>query len=233
MSGARILVVEDEESIVQGLKLNLSMEGYTVDVARDGASAVEKASQEGYDLVLLDLMLPRMNGFEVVEAVRKRGVEVPVLFLSARDAQADKVKALELGGDDYITKPFQLPELLARIHVALRRTRKMGDSVTFGEIAIDLSARRVERAGAAVELTSKEYDLLVYLLRSKGRALSRQQILERVWGGDYEGTERTVDNFVARLRNKLEKDPEHPLHIETVRGVGYRFEIAASPVTEP
>lgn len=229
MSAGRILVVEDDPSIVQGLTLNLTMEGYEVVVAQDGVEAVEKFSGDRFDLVILDLMLPRMNGLEVIEAIRRRDADLPVLFLSARDAQADKVKALELGGDDYITKPFGLPELLARINVALRRTKKVGDTIQFGEVSIDLAARRVDRAGQTVELTSKEYDLLVFLLRSKGRALTRAQILGGVWGDGYDGTERTVDNFVARLRTKLEKDPERPLHIETVRGVGYRFELGQRP----
>lgn len=229
MTAGKILVVEDDPSIVQGLTLNLTMEGYEVAVAQDGVEAVERFASDRFDLVILDLMLPRMNGLEVIEAIRRRDAELPVLFLSARDAQADKVKALELGGDDYITKPFGLPELLARINVALRRTKKVGDAIQFGEVTIDLAARRVERTGQTVELTSKEYDLLIFLLRSKGRALTRAQILGGVWGDSYDGTERTVDNFVARLRTKLEKDPEHPLHIETVRGVGYRFEQGQRP----
>jgi two-component system, OmpR family, alkaline phosphatase synthesis response regulator PhoP len=225
MSGERILVVEDDESILSGLLLNLEMEGYQVKAARSGQDAVEAVEEVHVDLVLLDIMLPGINGFEVLDAVRRRRADMPVIFLSARDAQHDKIAGLNLGADDYITKPFSLPELLARIKAALRRSQKQvaPGTLGFGSIEIDTQARIVKRSGRAVELTAREYDLLVYLARARDRALSREQILRNVWGDDYEGTDRTVDNFIARLRTKLEQDPEAPVHIETVRGVGYRF----------
>ncbi|MCC7384939.1 MAG: response regulator transcription factor [Deltaproteobacteria bacterium] len=225
MSEGLILIVEDDESILSGLMLNLEMEGYQVEVARNGLEALEMFTQRAFDLVLLDLMLPGLNGFEVLEGIRRRRSDVPVLFLSARDAQQEKIAALDLGADDYVTKPFALPELLARIKAALRRRRgDFGDGrIRFAEVEIDPRARRVTRAGAEVELTAREFDLLLLLVRARERALTREQILQRVWGEGYDGTDRTIDNFIARLRTKLEADPDSPQHIETVRGVGYRF----------
>lgn len=226
MSGESILVAEDDPSILTGLELNLGMEGYRVLAAADGARALELAEREPLDLAILDVMLPRMNGFEVLEAVRRRDPELPVIFLSARDGQSDKIMGLDQGADDYITKPFVLPELLARVNAALRRRRRAQTAqpklVSFGLLTIDPEARTARRDGEPLELTARELDLLLYFARSRGRVLSREQILRGVWGEDYEGTDRTVDNFVARLRNKVERDPEKPEWIETVRGVGYR-----------
>lgn len=229
MTGARVLVVEDDASILAGLELNLSMEGYQVVTAADGEAAVELLQRPEFDLdlALLDVMLPRKNGLEVLEVVRRLRPDLPVIILSARDTQGDKVEGLDLGADDYVTKPFGLPELLARINATLRRFRRVSGPqahiIGFGDISIDTQARAVTRAGAPVELTTRELDLLVYFARSRGRVLTREQILRNVWGDDYEGTDRTVDNFVARLRTKIERDPESPEHLETVRGVGYRF----------
>ena len=236
MSGEQILVVEDDPSILLGLDMNLTTEGYVVTRARDGAEAVARFGERSFDLVILDVMLPRMSGLDVLEHIRRASATVPVIFLSARDAQPDKVKALELGGDDYVTKPFGLPELLARIKVALRRRGEPRPPSTprgalrVGEILIEPEARAARGPDGALELTAKEFDLLVLFARAAGRALSRGQILEAVWGDDYEGTERTVDNFVARLRAKIERDPDRPTRLETIRGVGYRLNV---PPGEP
>jgi DNA-binding response OmpR family regulator len=222
----RILLIEDDESILLGLEMNLKMEGYQVSLARDGEQAIEEFEETPPDLVILDLMLPAMNGFEVLRAFRRKNSEVPVLVLTARDSQQDKVEGLNLGADDYVTKPFALPELLARINAHLRRARKKnGDAgvIAFGDVRVELDSRRVTRSGAPVEMTAREFDLLVYLARSRERVLARSQILEAVWGDSYEGTERTVDNFVVRLRDKIEGDPSKPVHLQTVRGIGYRF----------
>lgn len=229
MTGARVLVVEDDASILAGLELNLSMEGYQVLTAADGEAAVEllKRPELDLDLALLDVMLPRQNGLEVLEVARRLRPDLPVIILSARDTQGDKVEGLDLGADDYVTKPFGLPELLARINATLRRFRRVSGPqahvIGFGDVSIDTQARTVTRSAVPVELTTRELDLLVYFARSRGRVLTREQILRNVWGDDYEGTDRTVDNFVARLRTKIERDPENPEHLETVRGVGYRF----------
>ncbi|MBI4820009.1 MAG: response regulator transcription factor [Deltaproteobacteria bacterium] len=223
----RILIVEDDESILAGLEMNLVVEGYRVLVARDGRHGIATFENERPDLVLLDIMLPGLNGFEILERIRAKDQTVPVLMLSAKDSEPDKVEGLGLGADDYVTKPFALKELLARINAALRRPRlrvSATETIRFGEVAVDTHAQKVRRNGIEVPLTAKEYDLLVCLARSNGRVLSRDQILTAVWGHAYEGTERTVDNFVARLRDKLELDPTAPKHIQTVRGVGYRFE---------
>jgi DNA-binding response OmpR family regulator len=223
----RILLVEDDESILLGLEMNLKMEGYQVSLARDGEQAIEAFEETAPDLLILDLMLPEMNGFEVLRALRRKNSEVPVLVLTARDSQQDKVEGLNLGADDYVTKPFALPELLARINAHLRRIRKKtgadGGVIAFGEVRVELDSRRVSRAGVQVDMTAREFDLLVYLARSRERVLARAQILEAVWGDSYEGTERTVDNFVVRLRDKIEADPSKPVHLQTVRGIGYRF----------
>ncbi len=227
MSKERVLIVEDDESILGGLRLNLELEGYSIVVAKDGKEAVEQFEEHEPDLVILDVMLPEMNGFEVLESIRRRNPDVPVMMLSAKDTQADKIAGLKIGADDYVTKPFALPELLARINAALRRNRlKLGPApgmITFGDVEIDTEGRKALKNGVALELTTKEYDLLVYLARGRDRVMTREQILQRVWGEDYEGTARTVDNFILRLRQKVEDDPLNPAHIQTVRGVGYRF----------
>jgi len=223
----RILIVEDDASILIGLRLNLESEGYGVTEVRDGARALEAFRSERPDLVILDVMLPGMNGLEILSALRRDDPQIPVLMLSARDEQEAKILGLGLGADDYVTKPFDIAELIARINAALRRRRlKLGpqaNQIAFGSVLIDLVARTVTKNGETLELTSREFDLLALLARARERVLSRSQILDGVWGGDYEGTERTVDNFIARLRTKIEDDPDAPRHIQTVRGVGYRF----------
>jgi DNA-binding response OmpR family regulator len=224
----RILVVEDDESITLGLQMNLEAEGYAVTVAIDGEAALNSVRESPPSLVILDVMLPRVNGFEVLRILRDRGYTMPVVMLSARGAEMDKVMGLELGAEDYITKPFGLAELLARVKAVLRRDAMArapaSPTVRAGDIEIDTAGRRVLRDGAEIVLTATEYDVLMCLVEAKGRVLSRDQILSRVWGPSHHGTLRTIDNFVLQLRNKLEADPTAPRHLVTVRGVGYRFE---------
>jgi two-component system, OmpR family, alkaline phosphatase synthesis response regulator PhoP len=225
-----ILIVEDDESISLGLRMNLEAEGYEVQVAGDGEEGFTLGAAEGVDLIILDVMLPKMNGFEVVRRLRARQVTVPVIMLSARGAEMDKVMGLELGAEDYITKPFGLAELLARVKAVLRRdglSRKQADDavVRAGELTIDSGTRQVSRAGVAVELTATEFDVLWCLVEAQGRVLAREEILTQVWGVGHHGTLRTIDNFLLQLRNKLEVDPAEPQHLLTVRGVGYRFKV--------
>lgn len=225
----RILIVEDDESILLGLRMNLEAEGYEVEVASDGDSGLLRAASGDVDLVILDVMLPKMNGFEVVRQLRAKQRIVPVIMLSARGAEMDKVMGLELGAEDYITKPFGLAELLARVKAVLRRedlTRKRVEALVLaGELQIDSDTRLVTRAGAPVDLTATEFDVLWCLVEAQGRVLSREEILTQVWGVGHHGTLRTIDNFLLQLRSKLEKDSAEPEHLLTVRGVGYRFKV--------
>jgi DNA-binding response OmpR family regulator len=222
------LVVEDDPSISLGLRMNLESEGYEVGLAEDGELGLTRA-MEGWDLLILDVMLPHVNGFEVLKALRARGLRTPVIMLSARNAERDKVLGLELGAEDYVTKPFSLAELLARVRVALRRlVPERAPSTTssawrFGNVVVDPETREVRRAGELVDVTAKEFDILATLLAVNGRVLSRQQIFEAVWGPNHHGTTRTIDNFLAQLRGKLEDDATAPKHLMTVRGVGYRI----------
>ena len=222
-----ILVIEDDPSITMGLELNLHAEGYRVILAHDGEDGLAKARAEEVDLLILDVMLPRLNGFEVLRVLRGEGSEIPVLMLSARGAEMDKVMGLELGAEDYVTKPFGLAELLARVRAILRREGKgkssRGAVIRSGVLEINADTRQVVRDGKPVELTATEFDVLLCLVEAKGRVLSREQIQSHVWGPDHHGTTRTVDNFLLQLRAKLELDPGEPKHLVTVRGVGYRF----------
>lgn len=231
----RILIIEDDPSIMLGLRINLSAEGYEVGIAEDGRSGLDLVLTESWDVVLLDVMLPKLNGFEVVRSMRSMGNETPVLMLSAKSAEADKVMGLDLGAEDYITKPFGIAEVLARIKVALRRRPRRAASVVvkepapelppyrFGAIEINPRTREVRRDGGLVETTATEFDILEMLAKAGGTVLSRQQIFEHVWGPNHHGTPRTIDNFMAQLRQKLEPDSERPQHIVTVRGVGYKL----------
>jgi DNA-binding response OmpR family regulator len=229
MSAERILIVEDDASILRGVELNLSMEGYQVRTAQDGEEGLRIARAERPDLLLVDVMLPRLGGLELIRELRKEDADVPILVLSAKGQEADKVAGLALGADDYLVKPFGLKELLARIDAALRRRRGKGSAGAtrqvrrFGRVAIDLGSRRVDVDGRPVEMTAREFDLLAFLSAHPGRVFSREQLTRAVWGSLYSGTERTVDNFIARLRTHIGDDAERPRHIETVRGVGYRF----------
>lgn len=226
--GKRILVVEDDESIILGLQMNLEAEGYSVELASDGEEALGLVRRQPPSLVILDVMLPRVNGFEVLRVLRREGYTMPVVMLSARGAEMDKVMGLELGAEDYITKPFGLAELLARVKAVLRRDAiaraEVPQLIRAGDLEIDVAARRVTRRGDTVPLTATEFDVLMCLVEARGRVLSREQILSRVWGPGHHGTLRTIDNFVLQLRNKLEDDPAEPRHLITMRGVGYRFE---------
>jgi two-component system, OmpR family, alkaline phosphatase synthesis response regulator PhoP len=221
----RVLVVEDDPSIAMGLEMNLSAEGYRVEVAADGEEGLQRA-RVGADLIVLDVMLPKLNGFEVVKALRQEGNSVPVIMLSARGAEMDKVMGLELGAEDYITKPFGLAELLARVKAVLRRdaiARKVTTALVVADLSIDADAREVRRKGDLIELTATEFDVLACLVQADGKVLSRDQIQSKVWGPSHHGTPRTIDNFILQLRTKLEEDPQNPRHLVTVRGVGYRF----------
>ena len=224
---AKILVIEDDPSILLGIRKNLEYEGHEVLIARDGEEGLTMAFDARPDLILLDIMLPHVNGFEICRSVRKHEPAVPILIISAKDQEADKITGLSLGADDYIAKPFSLRELMARVKTALRRTRALeGEEAPyrFGDVEVDYAGRVIRVKGEPVECTPKEFDLLRFLVRNKGRVVSRDQILNKVWGYDYEGTPRTIDNFVQKLRTKVEKDPEAPEHILTVRGIGYKFE---------
>ncbi len=227
--GERILIVEDDPSILRGLQLNLGMEGYTVRSAMDGEAGLELARTESPDLVVVDVMLPRMDGLTLVRELRRADPDLPVLILSAKGQESDKVAGLQLGADDYMVKPFGLKELLARIEALLRRRRARGETGTSksvkkaGAVEIDLEARRATVDGKILDLTSREFDLLAFFMVHPDRVHSREQLMEAVWGSRYFGTARTVDNFVARLRAHIGDDAENPRHLETVRGVGYRF----------
>jgi DNA-binding response OmpR family regulator len=223
----KILVVEDDPSILRGLQLNLSMEGYTVRSAMDGEAGLALAKSEGPDLLLVDVMLPKMGGLDLIRALRESDRETPILILSAKGQEADKVLGLQLGADDYVVKPFSLRELLARIAAALRRRgAREPDAAAprrFGEAEVDLVARRLTVRGEPVALTAREFDLLAFFVAHPGRVYSREQLMQAVWGSRYTGTARTVDNFVGRLRAHIGDDAENPRHLETVRGFGYRF----------
>lgn len=229
LSGKSVLVVEDDPSIAIGLRINLESEGYVVNLAEDGESGLEMARTLEPDLIVLDLMLPKRNGLEVLHDLRAEGRTMPIIILSAKAGEMDKVAGLELGAEDYVAKPFSLAELLARVRAALRRgnagpppERRPG--IVFGDVVVDVAARNVRRAGEPVEMTAREFDVLVCLVNERGRVLSRDDIFRRVWGPKHHGTPRTVDNFIQQLRAKLEVDPQEPAYIQTVRGVGYRFD---------
>ena len=222
----RILVVEDESSLAVTLSDRLVSEGYEVEVAEDGDAGYDAALQGSFDLVLLDLNLPKRNGFDVCRDLRKRGYAQPILMLTARGQVVDKVVGLKLGGDDYLTKPFEMAELLARIEALLRRsapTSGEDGTFVFGEVRVDFRRAEITRSGSAVELAPLELKLLRYFIEHRGDVISRGELLEKVWGYDNLPYTRTVDVHVAALRQKLERDPSHPEHILTVRGLGYRF----------
>jgi DNA-binding response OmpR family regulator len=227
LSGKRVLVVEDDPSIAIGLRINLESEGYDVMLADDGEKGLSLARDGAPDLVILDVMLPKMNGLEVLHAIRAEGRTMPIIILSAKTGEMDKVAGLELGAEDYVAKPFSLAELLARVRAALRRGAAQGErraKVAFGDVEVDVEGRSVRRAGQLVDMTATEFDVLLCLVSDRGKVLSREDIFRRVWGPNHHGTPRTVDNFIQQLRAKLEVDPQDPAHIQTVRGVGYRFD---------
>jgi two-component system alkaline phosphatase synthesis response regulator PhoP len=221
-----ILVVEDDPTLRMSLRVALRSAGYRVETAATGPEGLDQALSARLDLVLLDIMLPGMNGFEVCQAIRERDSDLPILMVTAKGAEEDKVRGLGLGADDYVVKPFGVAEILARVAAALRRSRireTQTSTMSIGAATVDFSSHTVTRDGSPLEVTAHELRLLKYLVERDGLLLTRQQILDGVWGADYYGTERTVDNFIGRLRTKLENDPRRPKHILTVRGAGYRF----------
>lgn len=223
----RVLIVEDEEAMVAPLAFLLQREGFETAVAMNGPDGVAEFERSGADIVLLDLMLPGMNGIDVFKAIRSVSA-VPVIMVTARDAEIDRVVGLELGADDYVTKPYSARELIARIRAVLRRSEPEGgeddDVLEIGPVHLDASRHRVTVRGKEVLLPLKEFDLLEYLMLGAGRVLTRNQIIENVWGADYVGDTKTLDVHMKRLRGKIEADPGEPRHLITVRGLGYKFE---------
>lgn len=231
MSNIRILLVEDEQSLADTIKLNLELEGYKVSTANDGKKALKAFKQERFNLIILDVMLPEMDGFTVCEAIRLDNAEVPILMLTAKNASADRVNGLRMGADDYLTKPFNLEELLLRINNLLKRSLRNGEakignnnqyqladySINFGEMTVEQSG------GKKINLTKKENALLKLLIDRKNEVVSREHILETVWGYDIYPSTRTIDNFIVTFRKYFEPDPGNPKHFHSVRGVGYRF----------
>ena len=222
----RLLLVEDEPGLVLTLTDRLSREGYTVETTADGESALERAASEAFDLVLLDVMLPQMNGFDVLRELRRRGADVPVIMLTARGQLVDKVVGLKLGADDYVTKPFEMAELLARVEAKLRRApvpSRPLDGHRFGDVAIDFRKAEVTRDGAPLDLSAREFQLLRYFVEHRGATLTREELLNEVWGYNAMPSTRTVDVHVAWLRQKIEPNPRHPQFILTIHGLGYKF----------
>jgi DNA-binding response OmpR family regulator len=225
---SRILVVEDDRAILRGLTENLVFEGHTVVEATRGDEALERVATGAPDLVILDVMLPGLSGFEVCRRIRRTDRRLPILILTVRSEEVDKVMGLDLGADDYLTKPFSLPELLARVRALLRRADHAGelplpDTLGFGDVHLDFGQYVATRAGRPVHLTAKEFALIRYLAAHEGLAVRRDVLIDRVWGEDVNSTNRTVDTHVLSLRSKLEADPARPCHLLTVHGVGYRF----------
>jgi two-component system alkaline phosphatase synthesis response regulator PhoP len=221
----KILVVEDEPGIALGLEDDLTMEGYEVRIVADGAVAARLAREAAFDLIVLDVMLPGKDGFEVCRELRRAGLTIPILMLTAKTQESEKVMGLELGADDYVTKPFGTRELRARIKALLRRSG--GDTrgrCSFGDVVVDFPRGELRRAGVAVDLTPIEFRLMETFVRSAGRVLSREQLLSETWGPNTFASDRIVDNHIANLRKKIEPDPLNPRYLRNVRGLGYRFD---------
>jgi DNA-binding response OmpR family regulator len=226
MGEARILVIEDEPDLLRGLEINLKAEGYSVVTASRGDAGVRHAIADRPDLVLLDIMMPGMNGLDVCRELRRKGFEAPIIMLTAKAEEIDRVVGLEIGADDYVSKPFGLRELLARIRVQLRRRAPTAESpskVCFADVEIDFDKQEAERAGGRVELTGKEFEVPRLLVRHRGEIVTRDQLLDEVWGYETYPTTRSVDNHILRLRQKLEPDSSHPCHILSIYGEGYKF----------
>lgn len=222
----RILVIEDEPQMLLGLRDNLELEGYEVQTAADGEEGLARAATFAPDLVILDVMLPKKNGFDVCRELRARAIATPIVMLTARSAETDKVLGLELGADDYVTKPFSITELLARVRAVLRRAsgqKPPADVARIGEIEVDFKLHQARRGKARIEFTAREFDLLRYFVLHTGQVVTREQILNEVWGYEEFPTTRTIDNFVAKLRQKIERAPHAPEHILTIHGSGYKF----------
>ncbi len=221
----RILVVEDDSSLAMGLEDDLKLEGYQVEVARDGEAASRRAREEPFDLIVLEVMLPRKDGFEVCRELRRAGVTMPIIMLTAKTQESDKVLGLELGADDYVTKPFNPRELRARIKAVLRRSGgELPELYSFGDVEVNFQRHEVRRGGKLVPLTPVEFKLLAAFIRCRGRVLSRDQLLDEVWGRGSPVTDRVVDTHIVNLRKKVEPRPSHPRYLVAVRGSGYRFD---------
>lgn len=224
---SKILIVEDEPSMRLGLKDNLEFESYEVEIAEDGQIALEKVAANSYDLILLDVMLPKISGFDVCKQLRKEGNATPVILLTAKGEEIDKVLGLELGADDYITKPFSLRELLARIKAVLRRTesntKPLGSMLKIGKLDVNFETYNAFNEGKPVQMSHKEFEVLHYLWQKKNNTVPREDLLKNIWGEDVYITTRTIDNFILKLRQKIEADSNHPKIILTVHGIGYKF----------
>jgi len=222
----RVLLVEDDNALLETLSYNLKNEGYKVETASDGQNGLELGRDKKLDVILLDVMLPELDGLSVCRILRREGIETPIILLTARSGEMDKIVGLDSGADDYITKPFSLGELLARVRTALRhkRTQSSNTILHVGNLTIDLVGRQVERGGELINLSHKEFNLLAELVQNQGAVLSRDLLLAKVWGYDYTGGTRTVDVHIRWLREKIEDDPSNPRHILTIRGIGYRYE---------
>jgi two-component system alkaline phosphatase synthesis response regulator PhoP len=223
----KILIIEDEEDLVKGLELNLADEGYIIEWAPDGKEGLRKAIEESPDLILLDIMMPKMSGLDVCREIRKKGLNVPIIMLTAKGEEIDKVVGLEIGADDYMTKPFSIRELLARIKAHLRRESRGGKTVpdvfSFADVEIDFTHFKVRRGTKEWDLTSLEVEILKYFILHVNEVVSREDLLDKVWGFDKFPTTRTIDNHILKLRKKIEKNPSHPKHILSIYGEGYRF----------
>jgi DNA-binding response OmpR family regulator len=222
---ARILIVDDEPALLRGLKDTFVSKGCEVFTASDGQTGLDLALEKNPDLILLDIMLPKVNGYEICRALRKHGMEVPILMLTAKGQEEDIILGLNLGADDYVTKPFRIRELVARANAFLRRSKAQRTAVvTFGDFELNLSSHKLFRKGGEIELTAKEFGLLNYFAARPGRALARNDVLDAVWGRSVMVTPRSIDRCVATLRAKIEPDPHRPTFIQTIRDIGYRFE---------
>jgi two-component system alkaline phosphatase synthesis response regulator PhoP len=223
----KILIIEDEQDLIKGLKLNLSDEGFDVDWAVNGVEGLRKALEEAPDLIILDIMLPEMDGLEVCRELRQKNIGIPIIMLTAKGEEIDKVVGLEIGADDYITKPFSIRELLARIKTQLRRAEREVKAVpkvySFGDIEIDFAQFKVRRKGKELYFTSLEMEILKYFIAHRGEVVARNDLLDKIWGYESYPTTRTIDNHILKLRKKIEEDPAHPQYILSVYGGGYRF----------
>jgi len=226
---ANVLIIEDDPTLLRGLKDNFEFEGARVHTATDGQAGLDRALELRPDLIVLDLMLPKVNGYEVCRYLREEKMETPILMLTAKSQESDVVLGLKLGADDYVTKPFSIKELLARAEALLRRTKaRTARSIEFGDCRLDLESRTLSRGGKETALSPKEFELLAYLAQNSGRALSRDNIMASVWGYDAMVTPRSIDRFVNALRNKIEPEPTAPRFIKTVREFGYKFDVAGA-----
>jgi DNA-binding response OmpR family regulator len=221
-----ILIVEDDPALLRGLKDNFETAGYLVRTASDGRKGLDALLKERPDLLLLDLMLPKVNGYEICQTARSRQLDMPIIMLTAKGQEDDVVRGLELGADDYVTKPFSIRELLARVKAFLRRQGPEATATEFGDCRLELAAHKLFKNEKEVELTAKEFRLLEFFVKRPGRALTRDSILDGVWGNDVIVTDRSVDRCVTTLRSKIESDPHNPIFIQTIRDIGYRFENA-------